>query len=707
MSNRGNYKGKNYDPNYYTRTRGRQNASNGPSNSDGRAPNPVISNVNQSQPSDSSERKTKPGQTQVKSGASEPSGTNKRKGGRNRRKKSSKNSGNQINKLGNPTKLVLDVKTVDFRRSRTNYFAPPFGPLQEIYHYLKPRLRQYYNDYLRSLQSNQVNYNYEFFYQAFAYRISELYLSKIWLYAAPDRFLSAHYDQIKAILNSTQPVIKEMVQDVSDFVGNFELHDKIWENKFPLLVVSHHWLQAAYGNCSALPWKHLNHRIGLRAIDMSHLPLVITPVGDWWPFGENQVPVDADNLPNYLTWPTDAAAVAASRYIQDWQYGQNPVDLNKITMYMFNGMVDPGDRIFDWIAIPTNRNINAFDYHVGEDNPLEVLPTFHQGRNGNLQRPCLTRFFPWREASRTKSAFIIQFNCEFLKASYNDRYTREGVESISMTLAATLLQLIGSEIDSWMDYWAAEFVLLANPPRIPNDVFFNKKFTLTEPEGWDQDMVNLIIHGDVQVSYISDSGIKVRTELPMRLRYKLPLWWHAYDDFEGLNNMTGFLHPDEGVDEDGDPVDENQYDVESNWWKWVMAGIYPRWQPYRWIMADLESHLSAAASNVQLDFLRTELPISQYKMPDYNGSSVQLSRFYISGQSENISHLTDSPHGEIVNGFVITDRANWVRPTRLGPWNKDFTWLTHFEGLDQVRKIKDLIGTFFPQTAWTISNAKR
>lgn len=671
---------------------------NGPSNistSDAKVPNPVSSTPNQAPQS---------GKGVSSDNKSEMSGATKRKGGRGRRKKKSMPSGNSKNKLGNPTKLALDVKTIDFRRSRANYFCPPFGPLQEVYHYLKPRMRQYYNDYCRSLRSENVNYSYEFFYQSFAYRISELYLSKIWLFAAPDRFLSAHYDQIKALLNSTQPMIKQMVQDVSKFIGNFELHDKFWVNKFPLLVVSHHWLQAAYGFCSTPPIRHLNSRRRMRTIDMSNLPIVITPIPETWPFTNDTLGALVTGEPDFLTCRDYDHDMLFSRTIQDWL--QYPVDINKITIYLFNGMIDPTPTIHDWILIPTNADPNRFQYLVDEDNPLELHPTLFQGNRDEVQRPCLTRFFPWRTALRSKSAFIIQFNCEFLRSTYNSKLAREGLENITMSLAATLLQLIGSEIDTWMHYRNARFVLPANLPH-NGEIMFKNEFAVTQPEGWDKRLVNNIIYNVVLIQWTDDSGQVIREPFPIHLKYKLPLWWHAYSEFDELNEMNGFLHPIDGYDDVDNIIDPNQYDVCRHWWKWCMAGIYPRWQPYRHIVQNVEAHLTSAIAHVQLDFLKGEIPVSNYKTPDFSGSSVQLSRIWIKGQSENIEHLTDSPEGEIINGFVITDRANWIPPTHVGPWDRDFTWLTHFEGLDQVRRIKDIISTFFPQTAWSIANQKR
>jgi len=712
MSYRGNYRGRRFDPNYRNRGRGRGGnfaASSNSFQSEGGNINPVGRNANQTQPTTVRNM----GGKQVSMDGVEPSvaakSSGKKKGGRRPKKKNFQASGSKQNKLGKTTKLSLDTKTIDFRRSRTNYFCPPFGPLQEVYHYLKPRMRQYFNDYARSIQTDILNYSFEFFYQSFAFRVSELYLSKIWLFAAPDRFLSAHYDQIKGLLNSIQPLIKEMIQDVSQYLGNFELHDKFWVNKFPLLVMSHHWLQAAYGYCSPLPFKHLNQREGLRAVEMSHLPIVITKVGDNWPIRQDMLEVLADGSVNYLSFNINPDSnLACSLYLQQWLLEEcNPRDINNLTFYLFNGMVNPGDDIYDWLNIPTNVNNAQFDYHVGEDNPLEVHPTLFQAQANFVTRPVLTRFFPWRTSGRTKSHFIIQFNCEFLRDTYNAKYSREGVEDISMPLASTLLQLIGCEIDSWLDYWGAEFIAPVGDPALNNWLKFKWKFAIREPGGFDFNTLNGIAAGTVLVQYVSDGGVPTREPLPMRLRYKLPLWYHAYRDFDTLNEMNGFFHPVDGVGDDGNVIDDDQYDIEYHWWRWCMAGIYPRWCPYRIIISDLETHWNSASQNVQLDFLKTEIPVSTYKMPDFSGSSVQISRWYTSGQSENIVHLTDSPEGELNNGFIITDRANWIHPTTVGPWNRDFTWLTHFEGLDQVRKIKDIIATFFPQSAWTISNDKR
>jgi len=698
MASRGGYKGKNFDPNYRNRGRGRGNNLNVPRaqdssfNSDGFAVNSSGSNANQTVPAGNNSGR------QVSDEKIDVSSASKRKSRRNpRKKKKNLSGGTKTTKLAKSTKLALDVKVVDFRRSKTNYFCPSFAPLQEVYFYLKPRMNQYFNDYIRSISSTRINFNYEFFYQSFAYRVSELYLSKIWLYSAPERFLSAHYDRIKSILNSTQPLIKEMVQDVSEFIGNFELHDKQWVNKFPLLVVAHHWLQSAYGYTSELPFEHKNQAVGLSALRMTHLPIVITPIVDDWPIPLGWLDLNADGSPNYLSSAVQADDIRCSLRIQHWDRA-GAQNLNKVTLYYFNGMVDPAD-LHAWHQIPTNRDVNNFDYHVAENNEKEVHPTFACQPDANPMRPCLTRFFPWREATRTKSGHIIQFNCEFLRCRYNDRYIRGGLEDISMSLASTLLQLIGCEIDNFMDYWGAEFI-------IPNGFKFKKSFAIKEAAGFSFEFVNSVILGNILIEYTDDSKTVVREHLPTRLKYKLPLWWHAYDDFDTLNDMTGFLHPDNGYDDNGVRVDDDEYDIERHWWKWCMAGIYPRWSPYRIITENLECHWIDASSNVQLDFLKSEMPIDHYRVPDSNGSSAQLSRHFIKDQSENIYALESLSIGEMTTAFILTDRANWISPVHLGPWNSEFTWLTHFEGLDQQRRIRDIISSFFPQSAWTISNQK-
>jgi len=714
------YKGKNFIPNYQRQSRGRgRGVFQGGSR--GRLSNGDVVSINQGGSNANQRPANSVATQQVSDVPVGDTSASSRKGGRRpRRKSNSKNK--KKNKLGKPTKLVLDVKTTDYKRSRTNYFSPPFGPLQEVYHYLKPRMRQYFNDYCRSQATSKINDNFEFFYQSFAFRVSELYLSKIWVYASPHRFISGHYDQIKAILNSTQPLIKEMIQDVSQFVGNFELHDKNWTNKFPLLTVSHHWLQAAYGYASKAPYKHLNQRRGLTAKRMSHLPIVITPVLDVWP-----IPVElCDKLDesgevegwDLLESSTRAKDVKKSLYLQNWfdpdaedDGAEETVDLTEVTIYYFNGMIDPTPEIHDWIEIPTGVDNTTFEYHIGEANPFEVHPTLRQKPNKKEnQRPCLTRFYPWRTTHRTNDAFLIQFNCEFLRDTYNEILAREGVEDISMPLASNLLQLIGSEIDCFMDYWDAQFITPAGEQL--EGFGFYKRFALSTPDYWDKSIVNSIASGVIKIEYKDEAGDIVRERLPMRLRYKLPLWWHAYEDFEDLNEMSGFLNPTTGFvknedllpGDDPEQKEESKYDIERHWWKWVMAGVYPRWCPYRSISTHIESHWSSACASVQLDFLKNEVPVEQYRIPDFSGSSVQLSRLFRVGQAENLAHVTDSTTGEIINGFVLTDRANWIHPSRFGPWDKDFTFVSHFQGLDQVRRIKDLIGSFFPQSAWTIKN---
>lgn len=716
MSSR--YQGRNFDPNYTKRGRGRGRGRSqrgslyGQTGSDVFGQNPGRGSAT-SMPANSEAAK------RVSDVPVESTSAQSRKGGRRPRRKSNPHTKKKT-KLGKPTKLALDVKTTDYKRARTNYFSPPFGPLQEVYHYLKPRMTQYFNDYCRSLASKKINYNYEFFYQSFAFRVSELYLSKVWLYASPHRFISGHYDQIKAILNSTQPLIKEMIQDVSQFVGDFELHDKLWTNKFPLLTVSHHWLQAAYGYVSKPPYKHLNQRKGLISKRMSHLPLVITPVYEIWPIPnelcDEYAEEDEQEGWDLLVSSTRALDVKKSIYLQNW-FDPNAdeddeadalVDLNKVTIYYFNGMIDPTPNIHDWIEIPTGADNTVFDYHIGEKNPDEVHPTLKQQPSKELQRPCLTRFFPWRTTHRTEQGFIIQFNCEFLQDSYNEILAREGVENISMPLASVLLQLIGCEIDCFLDYWDARFVFEVGSA-FP-EFGFRKSFAVREPNYWNHAFVNLLASGVVKIEYEDESGDIVREKLPMHLRYKLPLWWHAYTDFEELNEMNGFLNPNTGFEEKNENEEEPQqrdqlkYDIERHWWKWVMAGIYPRWCHYRHISMHLESHWSSACASVQLDFLKNEVPVEHYRMPDSSGSSALFSRIFKVGQSENLMHVTTLNPGELVNAFILTDRANWIHPSKFGPWNRDFVYVSHFEGLDQVRRIKDIISSFFPQSAWTIKN---
>jgi len=714
MSRRGGYQGRNYDENYRKRGRGRGRNSNPRSfqpnrfppqrnsQSDGISTNPVNSNAIQSPPTGNRSEK------QVNPVPVAGAGAFKRKGRKSPRKKNNP-PGNAKPKLGQQTNLVLNIKTVDYRHSCTNYFSPPFGPLQEVYHYLIPRMRQYFNDYIRSQSVEMINYSFEFFYQSFAFRVAELYLSKIWLFAAPERFLSAHYDQIKAILNSTQPLIKEMIHDVSNFIGNFELAGEYWQNKFPLLVVSHHWLQAAYGYASAEPFEHDNSGVGLASTVMSSLPIMITHVGEHWPFPPAMLDDlgDGEGL-DLLRSRNRDDDIALSLFLQDWQANNspNPVAINDITLYLFNGMINPDKKkIHAWMRIPTNRNNNAFDYHVGEGSDRDVHPTLEQVVDDDITRPCLTRFFPWRESHRSKSPFIIQFNCEFLRDNYNDKMSREGIEALSMPLAATLLQLIGSEIDTWMDYHGAWFIVPAQPP-VPDHLTFRKRFALRTPRGFNHSIVNKITAGEIRVEYYDAANKIKRVALPMRLRYKLPLWWHAYEDFNALNEMEGFLNPDNDIDDEGEFVNEYLYDIERHWWKWCMAGVYPRWQPYRYIVEHVECHWGAARTAVQLDFLRQEVPVTNYRAPDFSGSSLQLSRIFKSEHSENIRHLEKNTDGELAIAFIITDRANWIWPTVLSPVTKRFCWLTHFEGIDQVRRIKDTIASFFPQSAWTISNQK-
>lgn len=712
------YKGRNFDPNYTKRGRGRGRGSfqGSPQQrfyaSDVSGLNQGMGNANQ-----------RPANSGVAQHVSDVpvggSSAQSRKGGRRPRRKS--NPSTKKNKLAKPTKLALDVKTIDYKRARTNYFSPSFGPLQEVYHYLKPRMNQYFNDYCRSCSMTMITYSYQFFYQSFAFRVAELYLSKVWVYSSPQRFVSGHYDQIKGILNSIQPLIKEMVRDVSQFVGNFELHGRLWTNKFPLLTISHHWLQAAYGYASKGPYKHKNQRKGLTAKRMSHLPLVITNVLEIWPIPLrllDQLEEEDTAGWNLLTSSSRSEDVSKSLHLQNWYFpaaeddeADALVDLDEITVYTFNGMIDPSPEIWDWIEIHTGVDPTTFEYHVGEDNPDEVHPTLKQKPSKELQRPCLTRFFPWRTTHRTKSGFIIQFNCEFLKDTYNEKLAREGVEDMSMPLASVLLQLIGCEIDCFMDYWNAEFVLGDDSP-LPG-ITFRKTFAVREPKYWSHDIVNKICAGIIKITYVNEDNEEVVEKLPMRLRYKLPLWWHAYDDFDELNEMNGFLNPETGFDEKGDDEesaseptqkDAFKYDVERHWWKWVMAGIYPRWCHYRVICQDLECHWSSACASVQLDFLKNEVPVEDYKTPDSSGSSAQLSRIFKNGQSEILVHTAELNAGELINSFIITDRANWIHPSRVGTWSKDYVYVSQFEGLDQVRRIKDIINSFFPQSAWTIKN---
>jgi len=599
-------------------------------------------------------------------------------------------------------KANLNVSAVDLHRGYPRYYVPAFGPMEEFYELLIPRLKGLKKDYLKgAFRKRPTELGASMFYRSYLFRLTELYLGKIWLFNGSERFRSMHYDQVKALLNGTYLLSSSLRDDISNFIGDFVLFDGNWMNVVPLVSLSHHWLQASYMPSTNSAWRYNN--VGGAAPALSDLPLILTPPTEEWP-----VPValygHVDQAPMLLDGYDDAANELITEFILNWTDVDNNHPGNSApqscTFYRFNNIVDPSDDWASWLAIPPGRGAGLTTW-IGQSY-MEAFPILDFNKKV-ARRPMLTRFFPWRISYREKVPFIVQFNCEFLSGKYFDQHGIEPLRHIAMGISMTLRTIIGSEIDRWVNLRSAEFVVRV--PYRDGHMTVGSRFNFSSEDILiTRDVVSGIANGSILVRW-RDKGKNLRLEpLPIILRMKLPLWWHAYVDDDELDDMDGFFDFEDGWDAEKPgfklPQLTDNYDLHLHFWKWCLAGIVPRWVPYRFLSAAVSNHVNTRSSFIQLDLLKDILNVEEYRFPSFKGSSLQLSEIYKSDDADIIGHSDDVAVFESFSAFLITDRANALSKYTPGPYLTTSQFLYSWEGEDQRRQIMNIVNSYFEHTIW-------
>jgi len=511
-----------------------------------------------------------------------------------------------------------------------------------------------------------------------------------------------HYDQIKALLNGTYLLSSSLRDDISNFIGDFRLYDGLWMNVVPLVSLSHHWLQASFMPSSNTAWRYEN--TGGGAHDLSDIPIILTPPNELWPIPAALYGFDDVNELTLLDGATDEANYAITEHILDWTSVDNDHPGNSTPescrFYRFNGIADPSANWATWLAQPTGRGVGLTSW-VGRSE-LEIFPVFEYDED-LAQRPMLIRLFPWRLSYREKLPFIIQFNCEFLSGKYFDQHGIEPLRHIAMPISLMIRTIIGSEIDRWVNLREAEFVVPIRARGVNRDVGSKLNFS-AENILINFDTVSGIVSGNINVRWRDKSDNLRQEPLPLILRMKLPLWWHAYIDHDELDEMDGFFDYENGFDprNPGVRLDalDDRYDIFKHFWKWCLAGILPRWVPYRHISSAISNHMNTRSSFVQLDLLKDILKMQEYRFPSFNGSSLQLSELYKKDDADVIGHSEDVALFDSVTAFIVTDRANALSKYCAGPYQTTSQFLYSWEGENQRRQIMNIVNSYLEHTIW-------
>jgi len=644
---------------------------------------------------------------------------NNKKSKRKKKKKKSSNAGNRRQTAADTNHPTLSgnknapseggsvsdlrIVAVDYTERRNLFYTPTFGPLEEVYSLIRPRMDMFYLDFMRSRNSGADDLNYKLFYQNFAFRLTEIYLAKLWLYNSPNRLLDANFAKIRELLVVKFPVIKEFFSDVASFIGDFILFEAKWINRLPLVIIAHHWLQAGYGKITNDYHRNNFHGLGCNIKQYGDLPILITPFREW-PFPFAQIGGLLDAAGNILEYPymlTDRNAldgyIRTNRILNPRLGDSSHFDYRDCSFYLFNCMVSPTPTWLDYFGFPQHAGVDPFqvDFYRNPDSQEEVFPIPFQPEIIQDTASMFLRMFPWRVSFREKSPFIIQFNCHFVKHFGLDENSSIGIEDYTPSISRSLAYLIGAEIDDHMRSQGLKWYLAAG---------IEAEFQLSNLDVVrDMSIFREIAVGNVRTVYYDENGESVVERLALRYLYKLPLYYHAIVDAREIDNMDGFLHlREEAVN--GVPTNEfrNRYDLARHWWRWCMAGILPRWVPASVMSSRVDGHFDWARSKIQLDFLRKNLKVEDYVIPSSVGSPLQLSYLFKQDEVENLYCVHKCTSAEASSGFIVTDRICALSGRFRYDVVRNYPYRFSIRGGGEARKIQDLTAAYFPQEIWTI-----
>jgi len=616
-------------------------------------------------------------------------------------------SGKQIITREGVTISDLKIVAVDYSKRRPIFYSPTFGPLEEAYALIKPRMDTYYLDFMRGRNSGQHDNNYRLFYQNFAFRLSELYLAKLWLFNSPNRLLDANFAKIRELLVVKFPVIKEFFSDVSSFIGDFILFKQKWVNRLPLVIIAHHWLQAGYGKITSDYHCNNFHGLGCNLKQYGDLPILLTPILAW-PYSPAQLggQNDADgNVITYPRWLLDRGIqdgiIRSSKLLNPRVVDIIHTDYRKCSFYLFNCMICPAHTWLDYFRFPSHQGVDPrqIDFYRNPDVHEEVFLIPHQPENYLDTSSMFLRMFPWRNSFRQNSPFIIQFNCHFIKHFGLDTRAKVGIEDYTPSISRSLAYLIGGEID---DYMQREGLVWYFNAGMEIELFLSKLDSVT-----DVNVLRDILVGNIRTVYYDENHEAVIKPLSLRLLYKLPLYFHAIVDAHELDNMDGFLHLiEEATNGIPHPPFRNRYNIARHWWRWCMAGILPRWVPAKVMNSRVSGHFDWARDKIQLDFLRKNLRVEDYNVPSFSGSPLQLSFLFEEDECENLFCAHKCTPAEASSGFIVTDRICTLGDRFRLDIIESFPYRFCIQGDGEKRKINDLTASYFPQDIWSVKGQR-